>query len=312
MPLFKPSLTTSRAILLCLLFLSLVYSALADAQTADVDAFKSFVAARQSALSKLTSFRMKGTIKITEAVPNHSPRIYLFNFDVAGKGDKLRETEEVLNRSGRITLTRVYYLNRTKLVEVDEVPGQSEATLFTLGTARQYGLFNCPAFLEFSSLTNCDMDYGVPAVVPSTMASKEQWNQVLTKGDGITPSNTGDLRVKLKAYQGSSLVDLVRLSGSNGGYRVGAVSVVDNKGIIDRKIEVVDVSHDDILGEIGKSFRMNIFHGPNPAVPSHVWDFVINDIKINCPLDDDWMTFDPASVKRIEDRDHHVSIDVPK
>jgi hypothetical protein len=111
-------------------------------------------------------------------------------------------------------------------------------------------------------------------------------------------------------------VNLIKLSGSNIGYQGKDITFyanIQNKQILSRKIEVLDFFHDKNIGDVGKAFRMTLY-GLNSGEPRPIgiFNIAITDIKINCPLDDDSVDFDPASVQTIYDGDHNKWIGVPK
>lgn len=285
----------------------------ADPSNGAAEAFKAFVVGRQAVLPKLTSFEMKANLKITSGLKENAPEITNFNIYVVAKGDKFKEVDETLDGKGNIENTQTYYLSPKKVVDLNKGAGQSHAKIFTLGKEPQFGCFNSPAFLEYGFLNRSIGLYGIPALLPSAIASKDKWNEMVQNTREITFVKGGTLRARLMGNTGSSTVDLIKLTGSNAGYRVGSISFFEDGGKnLDRTIEVLDYFHDQSIGEVGKAFRMSLFHGSDPKSPSHVWEFSVTEIKINCPVEADAVEFDPASADSIYDDDNKTFIDVPK
>jgi hypothetical protein len=145
-----------------------------------VEAFKSFILKEQSALSNLSSFEMKAAVNVTRIETGTTTT---HEVEVTGKGDNLRDSDSSSSLMGvqNIAGTRTSSLTPTKIVEVDDITGKVWAKMFTLGAAPNYGLFNCPAFFEDSLLYSSAPDLGVPGTVPSALASKERWSEMIQR-----------------------------------------------------------------------------------------------------------------------------------
>jgi len=287
-----------------------------------LDALKTFAVAHQAALSQLASFEMKATLDITVHPSATTPEKHHWNITVIGKGDKLKETEDGADDSPGamylewqrgnntspttpVPVTRIYYLSSNTVIEADIYPGEKTAKKLAMGPP-DVGLDNCPAFFEDSFLYSSVPDLGVPALLPSVLSSNDTWLGMIQRAHTIKFERNGILHVESADDKGSSYVNFVKSTGSNGGYQVrdiGFFHTREQNRIPDRTIEVLDYVHDKTFGDIGRKFRMELlpyaFGWPHPFEPVHpdcIFDFAITEIKINPPIDNASLEFDPASV----------------
>ena len=267
-------------------------------------AFKDFVAARQAALSNLKSFEMKGSLKVTvsddELAANGGSKITERTFHVWAKGDGIQEFVERLDDAGKVESTTTYYLTSKQVIEVEEQKGERAAKIFTLGKAPNTGLFNeCPAFLEYSFLGLSINDYGFPALPPSALVSSQKWQGVFHGLEGVSSGKDGSVRASLSTKAGSSTLDLTPVPDAKGGYQIRELSFFSKDKFLDRKIEVLDFFHDKEFGAIGTKFRVGVYRSAPGKPPIALWEFSIDDVQLNCPVDDAQLRFEPDTVDYI-------------
>lgn len=296
-------------------FLACFSSCLAEVSEENLSQLEGFATKAKSALKTLESFEMSGILRITISDEylqyNPGPKVSQKKFRILAKGDKIKETVESLDSSGNTISTTVYFLDSKRIVEVSDSNGVA-AKIFTLGTKDNLGLFNfCPAFLEYSFLGLSIARSGIPALSISDLASDQKWAALLKNALTVETKKDGAMTAVFSGPKGSSSITLLRSSDSESGYRIGSVSFFDKNNAIDRKIEVIDVFSDALLGDFGKSFKVGVYR-LNSEAPSITWEFLIDNIRINPPIGDESFDFDPTSVEQIFDGDSDTFIEVPR
>jgi beta-lactamase regulating signal transducer with metallopeptidase domain len=288
-------------------------------------AFRDFIWKRESALSNLRTFNMEGTLIITcsdEYLKEQSTgeaarlmklqhgdlpeKVSLRNFRIWGRGDKVKEMDQVFGDNGRVKYTDTYYLEPNQLVWAQGAD-ESQVNAFPLGRANpQNGLYNCPAFFNYAFLREISHGsggnpYGAPALLPSDLATSGIWASLLQKVQAATFEQDGAIHVTMvTGTEGFCSLDLTPDSGSNDGYKIGAITFSNPDKSLDRKIEVLDSIHDSTLGAVGKTYRMELFNVSNEAGPGVTWDFAIKDMQLNGPVAEETVAFkdDPETSSR--------------
>lgn len=266
--------------------------------------FKQFATDRQAALSKLTSCEIHGTLSITvtpEWLKTHPRSIALryYKFTIIARDGKLKETISLLNNTGQPGETKTYYLNAKQVIEIqsptpDSKPIQYKTfPLSKRGSDTPNGLFNeCPAFLEYAFL-GISIDFaGIPALLPSDIASKDKWTAALQALKECSLDKNNTLHARLSDTNGSCTVDLSKLPGAD--YTVTAITFLTTDKHLDRKIEASDLIHDKTVGDMPTTFSIGVYRSGDDAPPPIIWKFKIEDIKFNIPIDDASLTPPPA------------------
>lgn len=278
------------------------------------NAFESFSEARMTALSQLKSFKIEGTITITTSdvylKANPGPKISRRTFKAWGSGTKLAVFSEFSDSSGMVVPVE-FYMDNARLVEVQRL-AQGLAKIFTLGKQSNVGIFNeCPAFLEYSYLNGAIDDSGISALRPTDIALPAKWNDVATKVGAASLDNHGRLRISLATGERSCKIILKAADEPGEPWEIVTIDFFDDKHNLDRRLEVLESAESAKFGRIGKSYRVSVFRG-DAAEAASVWEYHLTDIKLNIPVDDETLSFDPASVGLIYDGDSKVFINVPK
>lgn len=279
--------------------------------------FQAFAAKEKTRLSQVKSYAMKGEIKVTVErlfqAANGGPREMKRTFSVWGKGGEIKEIVESLDEAGKPSGTATSYLDakRVTLIHAGGSNPRRMAKIFTLGPLA--GLFNeCPAFMEYSFLWVSIPPGGIPALLPSELASDEKWTAVGKSLQSAVMGEDGLLHATVAGTKGSASIDLVKTPDSDGGYQIKAASFFTNDGYLDRKIEVLDYFRDEKVGLIGKTFRVGVYQSSPSPILLATWELEIKELKVNVPVDDELFTFDPSSVDMIYDGDTKRAIPVPK
>ena len=214
----------------------------------------------------------------------------------------MKETIERLDEAGKVIQTEVYYLDKEQVIWVNDYNGLTFKS-FAL-TEKNNGLFNiCPAFFQDSFL-RLDITYsGIPALLVSDLGSKERWAKVVEHLQDAQIGSDGHVYAAISGTEGHSSIELVKQPNSANDYQVASLSFFANlaKDVTEeRRINVLDVSSENTLGNVGKTFKMNIYIAQT-EVPQFTWEYTITDMKVNCPVDAESLQFDPLSVKTMDD-----------
>jgi len=298
----------------CLLYASLVVPSRAqDLGAAPFKIFTEFAERQQLMLSKLKTFEMKGSIKITlsdEYLKRNEGDVKVRNlsFHVTGKGDSLKQIVQRQGEHGNPTST--YYVRGDKFVCVQSIGGSSMAAVYTLGKKDNIGLLNeCPSFLEYSFLGLSITNAGIRASSLAELTSKERWAQATKNLRSLSLAPDGSISIVFPGSTGKCSVTLVG-NDETAGYKIGTVNFFNEAGALDRRVQVLEMFNVEQIGIVGKKYKVSIFRTGSEA--SAVWEYQIDDVKINAPIDDESFDFDPVSVEAIYDGDHNVTIKVPK
>lgn len=281
-----------------------------------LDSFKHFAARQESMFLRVKSCEMNGTIKITISDEylkrSPGPKVTNLTFNIWAQGDQLKEVVKYLDGSGAPVRTVVYYLSPTQVAEVDDLNGVV-GKIFPLGVHSNDGLFNfCPFFLEYSFLNPSITRSGIPALLLSDLASKARWDVIINDIRDVKMEDSGLLRFNLiEESQARASVDLIKSLDQESIFQISAITFLTKDGYPDRKIEVMNMSHNSILGDIGKTFKVGVYR-LSPDKPSITWEYNIQNIKLNSPINDEIFEFDPSSVDEIFDGKNKKFIDVPK
>lgn len=287
---------------------------LSAATSAAVDTFKEFLAKREAAFSKLSSFQMEGTLTITcsdaylklqnsgEALefrkrqgaedPGKETR---FRYRIWGKGKRIKEIIERIDENGQLLHTDTYYLSSRAITWVQQSPGkQAHASSAPLSRGPNYGLINdCPAFLEYSFLHGKNNEYpGIHALLPSHLSSASKWDKAIQSLLPEGRQEGGVTQVTISGTAGSCRVDLRGASGMNQQPQIKSVTFLEGDQSIAQKVDVLDYFHDSTLGDVGKRYRMGVAYGPSENVPGVIWEFKINQLQTNCSIPDSTLVFE--------------------
>lgn len=275
--------------------------------------FKRFAEQRQSELSRLTSFEMTGSITITISDDylqySNDRKVSRKSFQIWAKGNQIKEIVKSLDDSGSVVSTTVFYLNPEQVVEVNDSNG-SVAKIFSLGKGDNVGLFNfCPSFFEYSFLGLFIKRSGIPALLPSDLVSNEKWTNVVKSLATVELGVDGGMSARISTPEGFSTINLVK-SALKSEYQIESISFFTKDKILDRKVKVAGFVQDQVVGDIGKSFKVEVFRmgSQNPSI---TWDYEIYDVKVNSTIDDEIFVFEPTSVEQIFEGDTKTFIDVP-
>lgn len=277
--------------------------------------FAKFIKGRESVLSRLRAFEMKGRIAVEVSEEflkiNGGSKRMQRNFTVEGNGLQTKAVVDYMDIEGRIRNSMAYHLDSERVVVVDGA-GERRAKIFSLSKGEDYGLFNhSPAFLEYSFLHQSISRAGIPTLTLGKLAEKEIWLKALKNVQSAEIADDGILSVTIASETGSCMVEL-RAKSDKDGYQIGAVTFFTKDGLVDRKIEVLSFQEDENGGKLGNRFRVSVYFPIANSPPAAVWDFDLDGIKINNPIDADALDFDPLSVVGIFDGDNNVNLSVPK
>jgi len=266
--------------------------------------FKGFLFDRQAALSKLSTFWMDGTVQITlsdefmkeqnsgdalkSRINNHGEapaKENLQYFCISGNGDTIKQFIVSVDKTGtRIGPATTYYLNSKQVIVVDG-EDENNSSVFPLAKGPNYGLFNCPAFLEYSFLLIDVGRYGPRALRTTDLSSNVKWENAIQSLQAVSLEKRGIVHATISGTDGFCTVDLIHSPSGNNKNTIRTVSFFNRDRILTRTIEVSDYFHDASIGDIGKKMKMRIFGISKENGPGVTWEFRIDNIRLNDPRD---------------------------
>lgn len=297
-----------------------------DTETTDPSGFlKSDLTKSFAILSKLKSYSYSGSLRLDASddlldylklkdFEREKAKLAVYNIKVTASGDRMVSEQNRLGNEGRTIETRTFYVDSGQVI-VKQLSNESTAQISPINKdSSNLPQYWDPLFLDygFLNIPTRGEKGGGSAITPSILSDRSVWEKVYAALKSVTPGPNNQLIADFE-YDGHRMS--VQFVKANNTKMYVPIKLRDyyNNGQLRSDLTLSEFSDAQDIVIAPKKIKMVTYtclpDGRSLYMGS--WMFTIDSVVINPQIDENDLSFDPASVDRIWDNANKVNIVVP-